>query len=130
MQLKAIVGICETPPLGENLWHNEGNTLRVKVDEVKELRTPLGAIYLKGKGLSNPILIVRDKDGEYRCFNNKCTHMGRKLDPMPEKTVLRCCSVNHSTFDLNGQKLSGPAKGPVKMYEAQMSNGELVINII
>jgi hypothetical protein len=55
--------------------------------------------------------------------------MGRKLDPVPGQPVLRCCSVNHSTFDFQGQKLTGPAKGPVTVFGTEIKNGNLVINL-
>jgi cytochrome b6-f complex iron-sulfur subunit len=127
--LKSVAGICETSRLGEQLWQTEGTTVRVRVDEAMELQEPLGAVYLKGKGLKRPILIVRDQEGELRCFLNRCTHAGRKLDPVPGEAALRCCSISHSTFDLDGRKLGGPAKGPIRVLQSDLSNGELVINL-
>ncbi len=55
--------------------------------------------------------------------------MGRKLDAEPDGETLRCCSVNHSTFDYEGNKLSGPAKGPIQVYHSQEVDGNLVISL-
>ncbi len=124
---KAVAGICQTRPASPESWRLDGNKATVRVGEVPELQSTGGAVYLKGKGLKIPVLIVRDEDNNYRCFSNQCTHFGRKLDPVPGKSVLRCCSVNHSTFDLQGAKLTGPAKKPIQVYPAELEDGNLVI---
>ncbi|MEJ2715899.1 MAG: Rieske (2Fe-2S) protein [Deltaproteobacteria bacterium] len=125
--LKAAAGICETSGLNPDRWQFDGNRATVKLNEVEQLKTPGGAVYLKGKGLKTPVLIVRTEQGDYRCLSNRCTHMGRRLDPVPGKPIVRCCSVNHSCFDYSGQKLSGPGNKPLKTYRSEVKNGDLVI---
>jgi cytochrome b6-f complex iron-sulfur subunit len=127
--LKALAGLCETQPLSPALWELQGNRVVVQIKDVPELQRQGGAAYLQGKGLHTPLLIVRGDDGDYHCFSNCCTHMGRKLDPVQGKPELRCCSVSHSTFDYQGTKLSGPAKGPIQPYTSHLDNDELVIMI-
>ncbi len=126
---RAIAGICQTASLSPELWRVEGSSARVQVSNVPELQAAGGAVYLKGTGLSTPILIVKKQDGGYLCAENRCTHMGRKLDPVPGKEVLRCCSVNHSTFDFEGNKLGGPASKPLSLLKSKEENGELVIEL-
>jgi cytochrome b6-f complex iron-sulfur subunit len=126
---KAVAGICRTNPLGDHLWEFDGNRATVKIDQVAELQSPGGAVFLQGKGLKQPVLIVRGNEGGFHAFANRCTHMGRKLDPVPGEPVLRCCSVSHSTFDYHGQKLTGPAKGPVTVYHSEVQEGGLVITV-
>ena len=127
---KAIAGICRTQPLSPDLWDMKGNTIKIKLSQVAELQHPGGAIYVKGAGLKRPILVVRGDDNSYYAFKNRCTHGGRKLDPVEGKPVLRCCSVNHSTFDFEGNKLTGPAKGPIQVYKSEVLNDELVIEVV
>ena len=86
-------------------------------------------MYLEGKGLEQPVLIVRTEDDRYLAFSNRCTHGGRKLDPVPGEPVLRCCSIGHSTFDLEGNLLSGPAKEPLHRYEVAAGDGDIVISL-
>jgi cytochrome b6-f complex iron-sulfur subunit len=126
---KALAGICQTEPLDEDLWSFGQNRARVKVGQAPELKNPGGAVYLKGKGLQKPVLIVALDGGEYLCVLNRCTHFYRKLDPVPGEQKLRCCSVNHSTFDHEGNKLSGPARKPLTVYQWKLEDGELVIDI-
>ena len=125
--IKSILGICETKPLSPDLWSLEGNKVRLKLGQVPELSQKRGAVYLKGQGLSKPILIVRTEDDQYLAFANKCTHMGRKLDPVPGEPLLRCCSIGHSTFDYQGRRISGLAKESLTQYLIDLVEGDLVV---
>lgn len=124
---KAILGICETKLLSTDLWSLEGNKVKVKLSQMTEPIPKGSAVYLKGSGLSRPVLLLRTEDDRYLAFENHCTHAGRKLDPVPGEAKLRCCSIGHSTYDLEGNKLRGPAKGPIACYTVEQSNGDLQI---
>jgi nitrite reductase/ring-hydroxylating ferredoxin subunit len=126
--IKAILGRCETQPLAGDLWSIENRTVKVKLGQVPELTRTGGAVFLEGQELEAPILLVRNGDN-YLAFSNKCTHGGRKLDPVPEKSMLRCCSLSHSTYDYEGKKISGPAKGPITRYSAEVAGGELIVRL-
>ena len=126
---KSIMGICETKPLNANLWSVEDGKARVKIDQVPELKQAKGAVYLKGKGLQKPVLILRTEDNRYLAFANVCPHGKRKIDPAPGEPVLRCCSFNHSKFDYDGKRLTGPAKEPLTKYTAEVSGGDLLITL-
>ncbi|MGC8602066.1 MAG: ubiquinol-cytochrome c reductase iron-sulfur subunit [Desulfomonilaceae bacterium] len=127
--LKSIAGIPETKLLDPQYWRLEENVAKITIDQVLQLQQPGGAVYLSGNGLTTPILVVRDADGSYHGFSNRCTHFGRKLDPVPGKQILRCCSVSHSTFDYSGVNLAGPAKKPIKVYQTDLKSGVLSIFI-
>src|SRR4030042_1244923 len=125
MCIKAILGICETKQLSSDLWSLEENKVHVKLSQMPAPLPEGGAIYLKGKGLSKPVLIVRTGEGQYLAFKNSCTHGHRKLDPVPGESKLRCCSFGHSTFDYEGNRLSGSAKAPITRYAVEESAGAL-----
>ena len=124
---KAILGICDTKPLAESAWEKTGGQTSVDLTAAPQLASKGGAVYLKGKGLAKPILVVRGDDNNLYAYENSCTHKGRKIDPVPGEAKLKCCSVNHSTFSYDGKPLSGPADHDVKRYEAKESGGRLVI---
>ena len=130
--IKAVLGICETKPLSQELWSiEEGKVVRVKLGEkIPELQEKGTAVYLRGQGLDKPILLIKAEDDQYLAFSNRCTHaLHRRLDPVPGKTILRCCSLGHSTFDYEGNPISGPAKGPLTRYEVELSNGDLLVKL-
>lgn len=126
---KAIMGICKTPPLEAELWTPEGNQVTISLGEAAALIPVGGSARLEGKGLVSSVLIVHAGGDEYLAFENRCTHGGRRLDPMEGGAELRCCSVNHSTFDYAGNKLSGPAKGPLKKYAVEKRGQELIVTL-
>jgi len=126
---KALFGVCETAKLSPELWSREGDTVRVKADQIPQLAADGGAVYLAGQGLDVPLLVLRRSEGNYLAVSNRCTHMGRKLDPVPGKEVLRCCSVSHSSFDHEGKVTGGPAKGPLTVYPAALEKGQLVVRL-
>jgi cytochrome b6-f complex iron-sulfur subunit len=126
---KALLGICETKPLSQDLWSVEGGKVVVKLSQKPDAITKGGAAYLKGKGLREPLLIVHTDDDKYLAFTNRCTHAKRKIDPVPGEAKLRCCSVNHSKFDYDGKPLSGPAKEALKRHQAGTDQGNLVVTV-
>ena len=127
--IKAIFGICETKPLGSNLWSLEGSKVQVKLSHMPEPLPKGGAVYLRGGGLPKPVLILRTEDDRFLAFEDRCTHFGRKLDPVPGEAKLRCCSLFHSTYDLEGKNISGAAKRPLTSYAVEQSDGDLIITL-
>ena len=126
---KAVLGICDTKPLGGDLWSLEGNKARVKLSQMPEPLQKGSAVYLKGGGLSKPVLLLRTGDDRYLAFEDRCTHFGRKIDPIPGEEKLRCCSIFHSTYDLDGKNISGAAKRPLTSYVVEQSDGDLIITL-
>lgn len=126
---KALMGICETKPLHPELWSVESGKVMVKLGQKPDAIPKGGAAYLQGKGLKEPLLIVRTDDDKYLSFNNRCTHVKRKIDPVAGERKLRCCSVFHSTFDYDGKPLSGPAKESLKRHQVETDQGNLVVTL-
>jgi cytochrome b6-f complex iron-sulfur subunit len=127
--LKAIFGICETPPLSEESWRLEGKQAAIRLDEATALSPVGGAVRLEGNGLASSVLVVHAGADEYLAFENRCTHGGRRLDPVKGKRELRCCSVNHSRFDYQGNRLGGPAKDPITVLSAEKNGEELIVTL-
>ncbi len=127
--VKALAGICKTPVASPEVWELRGSEVSLDVESVPELRGPSGAVRLEGMGLPNSVLVVHKPDGGFLCVKNRCTHMGRKLDPGDSDETLRCCSVSHSVFDHDGAKVSGPAKGDLIVYPSRMEGTKLIISV-
>jgi cytochrome b6-f complex iron-sulfur subunit len=125
--IKALLGKCDTRPLASDYWTIEGANVRVKLSQMPDPLPLGGAVYLEGGKLSEPLLLFRTQDDKYLAFVNRCTHGGRKIDPMPNKPLLRCCSLGHSIYDYDGNKITGPAKGPLVKYDVEQSAGDVII---
>ncbi|MES0328867.1 MAG: Rieske (2Fe-2S) protein [Dehalococcoidales bacterium] len=127
---KAILGICETKELDSTSWRMDGGKVVVKLEDAPELNRKGGAIYLKGGELAKPLLLVRAEDGSMLAFANRCSHLlGRKVDPVPGESRLRCCSLGHSEYGYDGQVIKGPAKEPLKKYTVEIDNGDIVVTL-
>jgi Rieske Fe-S protein len=63
-------------------------------------------------------------------FANRCSHLlGRKVDPVPGESRLRCCSLGHSEYGYDGQVIKGPANEPLKKYAVEIQNGDIVVTL-
>jgi nitrite reductase/ring-hydroxylating ferredoxin subunit len=127
---KRIFGICETKrPVDDTCWSLEESKISVDLSRASELRSAGGAFRLEGKGLPDRFLVLADGDGGYRAYRNRCTHAGRRLDPLGDSGEIRCCSVSKSSFDPDGNVRSGPAKGPLKSCRVIVAGDSLSIEL-
>jgi nitrite reductase/ring-hydroxylating ferredoxin subunit len=126
-----LLGIPATAkPEIDSCWNYDNGKLTISLSKVPELKTPGGAARFEGKNLPVRVLVVYGEDGEYRAFQNRCTHMGhRRLDPVPGTSTVQCCSVNKSTYDSDGNKIFGPAPRPVTRYRVERDQETLIVSV-
>lgn len=128
--LKRLFGICETrPPQDPGSWRVLDGDILVELARVPELDIPGGAIRLEDRRLPERVLVVRGENGRFHAFRNRCTHMGRRIDPLPGTDWIRCCSVSKSTFAPDGKVISGPAPHRLATFETRVEGGQLVIEV-
>lgn len=126
-----IFGIPATrTPQDSDCWEFNDGVLTVDVDKSPELQKDKGAIRLEGDGLPVRVLIYKGDDGKFRAARNQCTHVGRRrLDPVPGSNCVQCCSVMGSKFEYDGERISGAARHPIKVYEVNQEDNILTINL-
>ena len=125
-----ILGICATKrPSDEGCWTLDNGKIVVDLARAPELAERSGAIRLEKKNIPDRMLVIRGDDDRYYAFRNRCTHMKRRLDPVPGTGNVQCCSVNKSTFDYEGKKVSGPAKGGLASHALSVEDNKLVITL-
>ena len=115
-------------PETNDFWSVKNGKVIVDLSKAPALAKPGGAVRLEGK-LSKKILVVHGEDGRFRAYDNKCTHLGRHVDPVPGTETVQCCSINCATFDLDGNRIAGPAKQPLQTHPVSVEDGKLVIEI-
>ena len=116
-------------PQIENAWIYQNNTLALDLAKLPELEELGGAVRIEGEALSDPVLVVLGEDENYYAFKNACTHAGRMIDPLAGTMTLECCSFSQSTFDYEGNVLSGPAKEPLTSYAIAVDGQMLGIDL-
>jgi nitrite reductase/ring-hydroxylating ferredoxin subunit len=128
--LKKIFGICETrKPNDPGCWTYSNGMVKIDLNRAGELSIPKSAIRIEGKGLADRILVIRDETGGFHAYKNRCTHMGRRIDPVPETSQVRCCSVMGSLFNEKGEIVSGPGKKNLVKYESFTDGSAMTVII-
>ena len=127
---KKLLGICETqPPAQAGCWAVEGGRVRLDLSKAPELSAKGGAVRLEGIGLRKRILVIRGDDDAIHAFINKCSHAGRRFDPISGTSTVKCCSVGGSAFDYSGDRQSGLARKPIKPLAVDQDGDDVVINV-
>jgi nitrite reductase/ring-hydroxylating ferredoxin subunit len=126
-----ILGIPATPkPTSSNSWKYDGTKIVLNLDKAPDLGEPGSAIRLEGGELPIRVLVMRDENGKFHAFENRCAHSGhRRLDPVPGTDTVQCCSVGKSTYDYSGNRIYGPAPGDIPTFPTDLHDKELVIKI-
>lgn len=127
---RRLFGICATPePQDSGCWRMEAGRIRLDRTRAPELDEPGGALRLEGHGLAAPVLVLHAANGRIHAYTNRCTHGGRRLDPLNGGQRLRCCSIGKSTFELDGEPVAGPAKGALTPHPVEETDTELRITV-
>ena len=125
-----LFGVSATKtPADEGCWEYSNGKLVVDLSRATDLSSPGTGICLEKKGLPERVLVVHGDDGRYYAFQNRCRHMGRRVDPVPESGTVQCCSVSKSTYSYKGETIGGPAKSPLKRYPLVVEEGKLTITM-
>ncbi len=125
-----LFGIPATAPPGDpGCWEYASGQLTIDLRRAPELARPGGAIRLEGHPLPVRILVVRDEQGLWRAYRNRCRHGGRRLDPVPGTDSVQCCSVSKGTYDLEGNLVAGPGRGPLTVYPVENEGDRLLVDL-
>lgn len=125
-----LLGVPQTHlPQIDGAWTYADGTLTLDLAKLPELEMLGGAVRIEGDVLSEPILVVLGEDGNYYAFENACTHAGRMIDPLAGTMTLECSSVSSSTFDYQGNVLSGPAKEPLTSFPLVVEGDQLQVTL-
>ena len=128
--LDAVRGIPETQlAVIDDAWSFSDGALSLDLSKLPELADLGGAVRIEGVTLVDPILVVLGEDSNYYAFKNACTHAGRMIDPVAGTMTLECCSVSGSTYDYQGNVISGPAEGKLTGYPLELEASQLAIRL-
>lgn len=123
LSCKMISGIGDVPELSPTRYRIKADELSIALDGVPELSRVGGSVKITSSQLSDPLIIAHVTEGEYVVASVRCTHWGRELEYLPEEREFRCVSLGHSKFSTDGSRLKGPAKKPLRIYEASLGDG-------
>jgi nitrite reductase/ring-hydroxylating ferredoxin subunit len=125
-----LFGISATKaPDDSGCWTYSEGRIVVDLNRAPELAGPGGAISFEGRDLPKRVLLIHSDDDEYIAFCNHCSHMGRRLDPVPGTNEIQCCSVSKTTYNNSGDVISGPVEMPLTQYTVHRESEKIVITI-
>jgi nitrite reductase/ring-hydroxylating ferredoxin subunit len=125
-----LLGLCATnKPSDPECWKVTDNKVEIDINRAIELKSPGSAIRLEAKQLPARLLVCHGTDDKYYAYVNKCKHMGRSMDPVPETQTIQCCSIGKSTYDYSGKAISGFAKDALETFTVEKSTDKIVIRL-
>lgn len=121
----ALLGSSNAPVVPAEAISESDGKITLDLNQIPSLQTKPGSA--KTEIGDTKLLIARKSDGDFLVFENKCTHGGQELNFEPGESRFRCTSLGHSKFTLEGEKIAGPAKGPLKKFEFEQEGDKLAI---
>jgi nitrite reductase/ring-hydroxylating ferredoxin subunit len=128
--VQRLLGVPRTgTPCDPGCWTLSGSGIVIDLRRAPELSRTGGALRIEGKNLLDRVLVFLGDDGTYRACTNRCSHLGRRLDPAPDASALHCCGLGRSVFDPTGSPISGPGRLPIQIHPVVRDGEALVIQI-
>ena len=74
-----------------------------------------------------PALIIHHDDGSWTCFDAVCTHLGCTVAFQPEHKRIYC-ACHGGQYDMNtGENVAGPPPRPLKVFNVEETDEQLII---
>ncbi len=126
-----LLGIPATSkPQNADSWQYTEGKLIIDLEKTPEIGTSGSAVRFEGGSLPQRVLLVRGEDDQFLAYQNRCTHLGhRRLDLVPGTDTIQCCSINKSTYDVDGNNIYGPAPKRITTYPAHRDGNKVVVTI-
>ncbi|MFC2123596.1 Rieske (2Fe-2S) protein [Bacteroidota bacterium] len=127
----AFSGVSDMDELSQDLMLLNNGEVKILLDDVPKLKEKGYGMKFKVSGPDKEIklVLVHANDDQFYALENKCTHGGRELEYKTDDEIMRCTSFGHSKFELDGDKVKGPADGDVLTFPVSLYQNEMVITI-
>jgi Rieske Fe-S protein len=102
----------------------ESTSRSVIAAKVGELKNNSGKVFKFG---SEPALLVRTAEGEYRAFSAVCTHLNCTVQYREDLHEI-WCACHNGLYDLQGRNVSGPPPRPLQVYEAHVQGEDIIVS--
>ncbi len=75
---------------------------------------------------SQPGILIRTADGQYRALSAVCTHLGCTVQYRAgDRTIW--CACHNGLYDLDGRNVSGPPPRPLERYVVHLEGDDVVV---
>lgn len=104
----------------------EGENLLVPLSNFEKDGKLLKYLVVNNSQLQYPIYVFRFSESKYTALYMQCTHQGNEVTAYGEKLV---CSAHGSEFDNKGNVTNGPASSPLRTFQTNLSNQNILISL-
>jgi len=105
------------PAIAESTSHS------VSAAKAGELKNNSGKIFKFG---SQPALLVRTADGEYRAFSAVCNHLSCTVQYRADLRQI-WCACHNGLYDLAGRNVSGPPPRPLEKFAVNVQGEDVIV---
>ena len=128
--LAGVPPLCCTTPLASRASVTfQGSTVVLDLNGIADLQAVGGAVAVVDEARGLNILVAHTDNGCYAALDRTCTHGGAQCTYNHKRKSLRCTSLNHAEYDLNGTLLHGRTHGNLRAYPARLTGTRLVISL-
>lgn len=106
------------------VFRPDGEAAVLKVPKEKFLKSPV--VVVRVNWMPYDVLLVKKSESEYKAIYMRCSHEDQIL--VPSKNGL-FCTAHGSTFDLDGNVTKEPALKNLTLYEVQLQNDWIEVNL-
>lgn len=116
---------CLTPIVPEHAIGYSGDNLSLNLGVVPELQKPGTARAVVDVPRNVNIIVVHVREQTFVALDRSCTHGGAQCTYNALRQSLRCTSLNHAEYDLEGNLLHGRTHGNLRTYPVRR-NGDVL----
>lgn len=118
---------CTTPAAPAESVSFEGATLVLDLRRIPDLREVGSACAVVDAGRNVNIIVARSNARHYVALDCSCTHGGAQCAYVHRRRRLRCTSLNHAEYELDGTLLHGRTHGNLRAYSVRLDGARLRI---
>jgi nitrite reductase/ring-hydroxylating ferredoxin subunit len=118
---------CTTPAAPPESVSFEGATLILDLKRIPDLRAVGSACAVVDAGRKVNIIVARSDARHYVALDRSCTHGGAQCTYVHRRRRLRCTSLNHAEYELDGTLLHGRTHGNLRAYTVRLDGARLRI---
>ena len=103
---------------------SEASVNEVADGKVQDLTPNTGKIIKFG---TQPVLLIRLAQSEWRAFSAVCTHLGCIVQYDGARRII-WCACHNGQYDLNGKVIAGPPPAPLAEYTVHLRGDQIVVS--
>lgn len=126
----ALAGVplcCRTPAASPESISYQGSTLVLDLAKAPALGEPGTACAVVDAARKLNLIVARVEQRRYVALDRSCTHGGAPCAYSHKRRTVRCTSLNHAEYDLQGTLLHGRTHGNLGTYPVRLTGTHLEI---